>query len=54
MKDHDTCGYVGLTNRCGLHQATVERLGEGTPTHSTLTKIQLESSIECQFDTFCF
>jgi hypothetical protein len=51
MKDHDTRGYVGLTNACDLHQPEDNRFGVRMPTHSKLNDIRMESSKECQSDT---
>ena len=50
MKDHDTRGYVGLTNRCDLHQPAGDRLADTVPVHSKFIDIQIESSKERQLE----
>lgn len=52
MKDHDTCGCLALTNGCDRHQPTGDRLRDRMTGYSKFTEIQMESSIECQSDTF--
>lgn len=51
MKDHDTRGYVALTNSCDLAHLSGNRMSGRMPIHSKLTEIQMESSKECQSDT---
>ncbi len=51
MKDHDTRGYVGLTNRCDLHQPNGDMSSGRMPVHFKLIDIRMEDSKEFQSDT---
>jgi len=54
MKDHDTRGYVGLTNARDLLQPKDNRFGVWMPIHFKRNEIQMDSPKGCQSETFWF